>query len=124
MKLQLVRQDEPIGAVARDGNHVSDRADRKRAVNVGVLLAAGLGCLVANRGGHPVAIDDEYDEIVSIAVQELRDGAELVTERAMNEALVVERDTAGRDPVLAGGHGVQPGGPLGYVKQLRHSCTP
>jgi hypothetical protein len=60
------------------------------------------------RGWHLGAVDDQDDKIVSVAVEILGHAAKLVAQRAvMNEPLVLQRDAAGRHPVVTCPHSFQ-----------------
>jgi hypothetical protein len=73
-----------------------------------------------HRGRHLGAVDHQDHQIVSVAVDALGHTAKLVTKRAVDETLVLQRDAAGGHPVVTCPDSVQPHRALGDVEQLRH----
>lgn len=64
--------------------------------------------LIADRRGHQPAIDDEHDQVVGVGVDHLRHAAQLVTERAVDETLLVQRHAARRPAIFADGDRGEP----------------
>jgi hypothetical protein len=85
-----------------------------------VLLRAGFRCLEPDRNRQPRGVDDQDDKVVGGPVDDLGDAPELMTQRAVNEALLLQCDSARGHPVLPGRAGVAPGGGLRDVEELRH----
>src|SRR5262249_30310052 len=93
---------------------------RYRAVNVRVFLAARFRGLVGDRHAETVAVDDQHDEVVGVAVDVLGYGAQLLRQGTMDEALLVQGDAAGRHAVPTRAEGGLPGRPVGDVEQTCH----
>ena len=119
-------QDEAASGVPADGYDLGDCADRKRAIDMRIVLTARLGSLVANDRLDAIAVDDKYYEFVrvGVAVDKLGHRAKLVPERAVDEALLGERHAPGRHPVLTRSHRFPPGDALGDVQKFGHAANP
>jgi hypothetical protein len=91
----------------------------------GYSSAPGPGArgLVPHRSSKPGAVDDQNQKIVGVAVEEFGHAAELVAQRAVDEALIFQGYAAGGHSVLTRSRALQPGRALGDMQQLGHSVT-
>src|SRR5438876_234256 len=85
---RIIVEDPAAICIAPEWPNADDRITMDRSIDMGKLLARSRR-FISDRGGQPVRIDTEHQELDRVAIEAVGDTSHLVFVGTMDEALAV-----------------------------------